>query len=347
MSLIKHKYISVIILSLSFLLENALFAEASATADNQKKWSMFDPHLVKNSYHLWLEGDFLFWKSNVGSLEYGVASKSGTSLRSGHVKHLHFDWDFGARLGLGYKLPHDKWDILATYTYVHGQAHGHAGGSDHVVFPVWAARFHRVDGPFFADSAKAHWDMNLNIGDIELGRTCFAGKWLSIRPFLGVRGLVIDQDYSVSYRGGTVASSDTDSAHLDTDFWGVGIRMGADTLWGVGKGVSVYGNGSVALLGADFDVHEREKLKKANVRIMDVERDVDNVVVTADLALGVQWDYMLSKDRYHFGVKLGWEFNLFFNQNQLFNFQESPGAIKFREDDLTFEGLTLGFRFDF
>ncbi|MES2123023.1 MAG: Lpg1974 family pore-forming outer membrane protein, partial [Chlamydiota bacterium] len=73
------------------------------------------------------------------------------------------------------------------------------------------------------------------------------------------------------------------------------------------------------------------------------------VVVAADLALGLQWDYLFSQDRYHFGVKLGWEFNIFFDQNQLFNFMSStnPGAINFQNDDLSFQGLTLGLRFDF
>jgi hypothetical protein len=315
---------------------------------NTDKWPMFSPNLVKNSNDLWVDGEVLFWKSNVGSLDYGTTSGSSTSIHHGHVKHPEFDWDWGIRLGLGYKLPHDKWDVFVNYTYVHGRAHGHAGGSDDVVFPTWASNFGRVAGPFFANSAHAHWDMNLNMGDIELGRTCFAGKWLTIRPFLGVRGLVIDQDYSVAYKGGTVAPSDKDKVHMDTDYWGVGIRMGANTLWGLGKGVSIYGNGSVSLLSSDFDVHEHERLEKSNIRLMDMERGVDNVVVTADLAMGVQWDYLFSKDRYHFGFKFGWEFNMFFNQNQLFNFLEhNPGAIQFRNDDLSFEGVTLGFRFDF
>lgn len=309
---------------------------------------MFNPNSVKHSNDLWLNGEILFWQSHMGSLDYGVTSKSTTTIDDGHTKNPEFNWDTGFRLGLGYKLPHDKWDIFVNYTYFYSKAHGHAGGDDRVVFPSWASNFGRVVGPFYANSAKANWHMNLNMGDVELGRTCFAGKWLTIRPFIGVRGLVIDQDYSVEYKGGTIAPFDEDKVHMDNDFWGVGIRAGVNTLWGLGKGFSIYGNGSAALLSGDFDVHEHEKLEHADRRIMDIKRDVDNVVVTADLALGLQWDYMFSKDRYHLGVKLGWEFDLFCDQNKLFNFiGSSPGAINFQDDDLTFQGLTVGFRFDF
>jgi hypothetical protein len=309
---------------------------------------MFDPQMP-SSHGFWLDGELLCWQSNMGSLDYGIDSDSTTSIKNGHVKHPHFEWDWGFRLGLGYKLPHDKWDLFIDWTYVHGHAQGHAGGSDDVVFPSWASPFGFTGGSFYANRAKAHWLMQLNMADIELGRNCFASKWLSIRPFVGVRGLAINQDYTVRYAGGTVAPDDTEKVVLDTNFWGAGIRMGFDSLWGLGKGFGIYGNGSASLLGGDFDVHEKAKLKKADLGLFDIKRDVDSMVAAADLALGLQWNYLFSGERFHIGLKFGWEFNLFFDQNQLFNFisSKNPGALNFKNDDLTFQGLTLGFRFDF
>lgn len=316
---------------------------------HSQTWPIFDPNAMPQSHQLWIDGEALFWKSNVGSLDYGVDSKSTTTIR-GEVRHLHFDWNWGFRLGLGCKLPHDKWDLFINYTYVHGLAHGHAGNSDKVVFPTWASGFNfDGSGAFYADKAQAHWHMNLNMTDLELGRNCFVSKWLTIRPFIGIRGLIIDQRYHVKYQGGTVAPFDEDKIKLDTDFWGVGMRMGFNSLWGLGKGIGIYGNGSASILSGHFDVDEKERLENSHVTVFSVGRDISNVVVAADLSLGLQWDYMFSQDRYHFGVKFGWEFNMFFDQNQLFNFLSSsnPGSIKFRDDDLSFQGLTLGLRFDF
>jgi hypothetical protein len=308
---------------------------------------VFDPHAMPHSYGVWLDGEALYWQSNMGSLGYGIESSSTSIIKHGHVKHLDFDWNWGFRLGLGYKLPHDKWDLLATYTHLFGNAHGHAGGSGDVVFPSWATNF-GFSAPLYADKAKTHWHLNLNMADLELGRNCLASHCLSMRPFMGVRGLFIDHDFSVNYTGGSVAPGDVDRFRADSDFWGVGLRFGVDTLWGLGKGVGIYGNGSASLLSGHFDVHEKEKPKHAPLRV-NIENDVDNVVAAADLALGLQWDYLFSNDRFHLGLKFGWEFNLFFDQNQLFNFlsSENPGAMNFKNDDLTFQGVTLGLRFDF
>lgn len=313
---------------------------------------MFDPNSLKKSKRLWVDAELLYWKSNMGSLDYGVESRSSTSIHQAQVRQPHFEWDWGFRLGLGYKLPHDRWDLFLNETYVHGRARGHAGDSGHVIFPSLAAPCKRgkkaSHHSFYAQSAKANWQVNLNMPDIELGRTCRVAKWLTMRPFMGVRGLFIDQDYHVTYRGGTVAPHDEDRVHFDSDYWGVGIRMGVDTLWGLGKGFSLYGDGSASLLSGDFDVDMHEKLKKSHTDKAKIKRDVDNVVAAADLALGIQWDYLFSRDRYHVGVKLGWEFDIFCDQNQLLIFTGSnPGAIRVRDDDLTFQGLTVGFRFDF
>ncbi len=316
-------------------------------------YRMFDPHAVKNSNNLWIEGEVLFWQAMQDDLDYAVKSDSTTSIQHGRIEQPHFDWDWGFRLGLGYKLPYDKWDILLNYTYVHAHAHGSASKSNGAVFPQWESLF-GVTLPagqtLFATHAQAHWNANVNIGDVELGRTCFAGKWLSIRPFLGVRGLVIDQDYHIEYKGGTAApAGDKDKVSIDNDFWGVGIRMGFDSLWGLGGGWGIYGNGAASMLSGHFDIHQTEKLSESELKKMNLTNDTDNVVVVAELALGIQWDYMFSKDRYHFGVKFGWEYNVFFDQNQMIRFvgDTAPGSFIRNDADLAFQGLTLGMRFDF
>ena len=311
---------------------------------------VFTPNQVVDSHRVWVDAEVLFWQPNMGSLSYGVTSSSTSGIQNGHTKRPDFDWDAGVRVGLGYKIPHDNWDVLLQYTYFQGNAAGHAGHSGTVVYPSWANAWNFAGpGLFYVNKARAHWRLNLNMGDIELGRVCKPSSWLSLRPFLGVRGAVIDQDYHVKYSGGSAFPGDTDSVHLDSDFWGVGLRGGLDTLWGLGCGIGIYGNGSVSLLSGHFDVHETEHLNKARITRLNIKSHPSQVVAVADLALGLQWDYLFNNDRNHFGVKLGWEFNIFFNQNQLFNFRGTgtPGSLHFQKDDLTFQGVTLGFRLDF
>lgn len=356
-------------LSLVAMTGPSLFADNIATADapaspsdtpsNQKNGGdqtgrkVFDPASLKGDCRLWIEGDLLYWQASQDDMAYAIKSHSTTSVTHGHVEEPDFHWDWGFRLGLGYRLPYDKWDLFLNYTYVHASADGSTSRKNGAIYPEWEAPFGVTLSPgetLFATRAHAKWDANINIGDIELGRNCIIGKWLSIRPFVGVRTLFIDQDYHIDYKGGTaVPVGDEDKVSIDNDFWGVGLRMGFDSLWGLGGGWSIYGNGAASLLSGHFDLHQHERLKEADVNKVRISDDVNNVVVAAELALGIQWDYLFSKDRYHFGVKFGWEFNVFFDQNKMIRFvsDTSPGSIARNNGDLTFQGLTLGLRFDF
>lgn len=317
----------------------------SADPIPQPPSKMFNPNEVQGDNHLWVDGEVLYWKAYEDNLGYGVTSDSTSRIDDGHVQHPHFQWDWGFRLGVGVKMPrHDQWDLYVGYTYVQAEAHGHA---DKTLFPSWMAPF--ASSGTYVSSAKANLDAHVNIGDLELGRTCMVGSWLTLRPFVGVRGLVIDQDYSIEYKGGTAAGSDTYRNHMSADLWAVGLRMGVDTLWGLGSGFSFYGNGAASLLSSHLSNQQHEKFKKTDTTFVDLRNTNSSVIPVAEVALGIQWDYLFHRDRYHFGLKFGWEFNVFFDQNRLVRFvnNANPGPLTQNDGDLAFQGLTFGMRFDF
>jgi hypothetical protein len=316
---------------------------APPTANQQ----LFDPFLLKNDCHLDVTADLLFWRASQDGLDFVIKNKGSTSsVTHGHVEDPDFSWDFGFRIGLDYKMPHDQWDLNGRYTYFHASASesesAPAGGA---LFPIWT-----FNGGT-ADHAKAKWFCNLNRGDLELGRNCMVSKWLSIRPFMGVTGAVINERFHVNYSGGTaVPAGDSDHIKMESDFWGVGIRFGFNSLWGLGKGFSIYADGAGSLLSGHFSIHQKEHLNRDNTTILGIRDSQSSVSPILEIALGFQWDHFWDAERYHFGVKLGWEFNQYFNQNRLMhlsNINGSPGFFNRNNDDLSFMGITLGFRFDF
>lgn len=310
----------------------------------------FDPRAVKNSFNLWVEAQALIWKASEDGLGYATKSQSQTSVRGGHIESPDFQWDAGVRVGLGMKLPYDHWDLLFQYAYVPAKAHSSVrapnGGA---VFSHWEVP-NNLPANFFAEHARLRWEAELNIADIMLSRNCFPGRGMSIRPFLGVRGLVIDQDIHVDYEGGTaVPVGDTDELRYENDFWGVGLRMGFDSLWGLGGGWGIYGSGAASLLSGNFHIMEKEKFKNAHLERLQLKSEPNSLVAVAELVLGIRWDRLFSQDRYNFGMRFGWEFNIFFDQNRLVHFiiPNNPGAITQSSEDLSFQGLTIGFRLDF
>jgi hypothetical protein len=137
--------------------------------------------------------------------------------------------------------------------------------------------------------------------------------------------------------------------------WDGGLRLGLgiklpyfDSLWGLGGGWGLFGNGAASMLVGDFTVRQREKLKEADLTRLNFKAEMNTIVAIAELALGLQWDKLFAQDHYHLGFKFGWELNVFFDQNRLVQFLGStPGAISQSDANFSFQGLTIGLRFDF
>ena len=68
---------------------------------------VFNPNDVKDSHRIWIEEDVLLWQAMEGGLDFATKSDSSSAIRNGRVHGLDFDWDWGCRLGVGYKVPHD------------------------------------------------------------------------------------------------------------------------------------------------------------------------------------------------------------------------------------------------
>jgi len=323
-------------------------APASQTPPTPNQ-QLFDPFAVKSDDGVAVYADFLVWKTFADGLEYAINNKNGTTTAShAHLDSPHSSWSYGYRVGLDYRIPHDNWDINTRYTYFHGDLEAHtAAPQNGALFTNWQFP---TAASTYATQARAHWTCNLNTADLELGRNCKAGNWLSIRPYMGVKGVVLQQRYHVKYEGGTaVPAGDEDKIRMFNDFWGVGVRFGFNSLWGLGKGFSIYADGAGSLLSGHFKVQEVEHFEVSDTTVFSVRDNISTVVPVAEIALGFQWDHFFHNDRLHFGVKLGWEFNYYFNQNRYFRFLSSSnlGSFSQNNNDLGFSGLTLGFRFDF
>ncbi len=312
-------------------------------------YRMFTSSQLKDTKRLFVTGEVLFWKASEDQLGYATSSQETTTLRHGHVQNPDFTWDWGFRVGFGYHIPHDHWDVSAIYTHFHSQAHGSASTTNGAIFPTWQAPFGSSAGGY-ATHASSQWRLHLDLADLEIGKDFLVGKWLSLRPSIGVRGAWIYQKYDIDYSGGTaVPGGDTDLINMTNNCWGIGARVGLDTLWGLGKGFSIFGDGAYSLLSGYFNIHQKEQLEIARTKIVDISSHPSNGIGIGELSLGLQYDRLFKKNRYHLGIKLGYEFNYFFDQNQWIRFlnSDNPGVTATSNGNLSLHGLTMGFRFDF
>src|SRR3972149_2227392 len=300
-------------------------------------------------------GDFLWWQEDQDGLEYAVVTDVYTGPESvynhGRVKEIGFEWGPGFRVGLGYNLPWDGWDLYANWTHFHKDSHSHVSApSDKNVSPVWSAYLNTPKNR--ASEASAHYGLTYNILDLELGRNFFASHSLSLRPFIGIRGAWIDQDVRYKYEDlEVVFPSQGKDLHnkLNNDFNAGGFRAGFNTTWHFTRNWGIFGNISAALMYGEFHVSQKIKgplLSGLIEELIDQKEEIDLVRGNLELGAGLLWEAYFSKGRYHLALTAAYEVLQWFSQNQLIQFFDmqsinSAGFVNQKKDgDLGLHGGT-------
>jgi hypothetical protein len=311
---------------------------------------------VKDGANIFITGDFLYWQAHENGLSYVLKTQGSDIGNNAKTKEMHFQYDPGFRVGLGWNTPHDGWDLYANWTSFVTKAHGEETAGSKTLTPIFGNRHQAFTfANYLPKSAKAHWNLNLNLVDVELGREFFVSKWLTLRPFAGLRSAWINQRMHTEYKGMQPTSSSFVSLvdHMTSKYWGIGIRPGLNTQWGLGCGFSFYGNASLSLLYGYFHQKQHEYSKNTYTDLVDyVDLKHSNRVgrAFAETQLGIRWEHMFANDHGHFSIQAGWENLMFFGMNQFERlYFISNGVYDYvaNQGDLTIQGYTLSIRFDF
>lgn len=317
---------------------------------------------IKNGADLFLTGDLLYWQAHEDGLPVYIMNEGiNTDLSDAEAKEFDWDWNFGCRVGLGYNTCHDGWDLSATWLHFNTDADRKKNvDSDDALWPTLTHPDDHVPntlqelgtGPF--KRANAHWSMNLNQIDLDLGREYYVSKWLTVRPHLGLRTAWIHQKLNAHYNrflvNGTYTSGMDDYIEMKTDFWGLGLEAGIDTQWGLGGGWSIFGNAGFGML---YGFHEPDREDEARNGVefdfVDMDWSYRTTRAIADLELGLRFDSWTNDERLHFRIQAGWEHHIYFSQNQFVHFVDDVAIGNFigNQGDLTLQGWTLSARLDF
>lgn len=318
---------------------------------------------VKNGANMFVTADLLVWQAHEDGLPIYIEQEDTLGrLSDASVGQLDWDWNVGCRVGLGYNTPHDGWDLYAVWLHFNTDADtSERADSDDALYPTMShpgatlpgAPSPIGDGPF--QKASAHWAMNLNQIDLELGREFYVSKWLTLRPHMGLRTAWVRQHIDLHYNRlsngfGGFSSGIDDALTLRSNFWGLGLEAGLNTQWGLGGGWSLYGDAGCSLL---YGFHSLDWEDELSFQVESDWGDLDGSYritrTVADLAMGIRFDTWSDDERVHFRIQAGWEHHVYFNQNQFFRFVDSSAIGNFvnNQGDLSLQGWTLAARLDF
>ena len=269
-----------------------------------------DLHFPFHPEQAWaVEESLLVWRPSEDALDYAVRStleteSSGSQSKEVRLKHPDFKWGTGVRLKLTRYLPSsDPWDIDLIGTYYYSGGHNDvkvksgsslsSGSSQDKIESTWETAAFGV-----APKARSNVRMNFFNFDLLVGRHYCLTRKIDIHPFIGIRSVLLYQDYKASY----FSSLDPEVLPLrktsfkgENSFWGVGPRIGADLSLHLGRHWSL-----LSTFGGSFFAgrsHVQEKID-GSVIIVASPSSMEEKIKTKDSILRSNLDA---------SIGLGWE----------------------------------------
>lgn len=317
-----------------------------------------------------IAGELLYWHAKVGGTDYAYSLSSAATFNAlifpvnGSTKENDFSWHLGAKAALGYNLPHNNWDLLLRYTYFESNDID----SSAKYFPS-AIRMMRTFANFaiFSERAKSHFDIDYNNLDLEMGRWTYMSPKIAVRPHIGVKAAWIDLQQKITYglpEIGLDLFSHADFKVKDnSDFRGLGPRIGIDSNWHLGYGFSIKADASFSLLYGHYKARHKEDtpdgLIVAQISSLDIKMKskAHGFSPFLNTILGLQWERYINDNKQHLSFSGGYEVQYYWRQNQI-EFAEDfhtatalnpPFRIQFekRSEDVMFYGLNFQARLDF
>ncbi len=335
-------------------------------------------------WNVYFDAGFIYWQPLEDNLELGFINRNTAPFTTPflvtsplNAKSIKMDFDFkpGFKVGAGGKFNYDNWDVHAEYTWFHGTHHKHASVpiSTTNSAQIFATQGLPFSGQFTIaagsgttsnvfDSARADWNLKMDIADLDLGRWYYVGTQLTFRPAFGVRGAFIRQNYNVSYVNNTgfgLGYVDDQRIEKSSKSWAVGPEASLATDWMLGAGVRLFGNGEADILYTRYtkvsfrETHSIGPTSTVSVVVPTTATVRDSRVSTLrahmDLEMGLGWGMYFNCNKWYFDVSAGYEFQIFWDQNMFRKFTDDVSWFNGIEPtgNLYIHGLTATVRFDF
>lgn len=315
---------------------------ASATYQCMDGWDIF------------ITGDYIYWNWKQNSLKRGEYVLTSTTTSGTQTPiYLSPGYASGFQVGMGFNMHGmDDWNLCADYTWYKNSDNITASNdSTHVM------RFLKPDTgtPIYRNgSASIDASMNFNEFGLYLKRPFYFGKKLSANFATGLDALWITQSLDISSSGHVgnspfnTTTPDNSIINYNTKAWSLGPKVGLDTNWMLGYGLSILANASASLLYTSYyDLSVVKTITQTANRFTVTVTDPNNFNTLRPIMkmfLGLGWNTGLCDNSFRLGFSAGYDFAVFWNYDMM-NF--STIYTNAASGNMYLQGLNIQARFDF
>jgi len=293
------------------------------------------------SWNPFITADFIYWTVREDGMFHAV-SGVGPNVGKGRVHDLDWEWDPGFKVGLGFNLPHDGWDIFAEYTWIRTSVSDTVSQDPATSNLISYWTINGIAPIQFLARSRATLDVHFNDIHLELGRNSYLSQYLKLRIHAGLQGTWINQDYEV-YQ--TLPDDSMYRLSQNQDFWGIGLRAGLNTSWQFTQNWSFYADFALSILWGEFDLDRKDRSIINDVDTTNIHTGVSPHTFEPVLSIdaGLRWETWFSNGDFHLLFQAGWEHQLWILQNEFIKVPTETDHV----GDLVLQGLTVRARFDF
>ncbi len=331
--------------------------------------------LPKSNNHPFLSAEYLYWSVKQEGNNY---ASTGTAITvpgtvdpntgltpvqitgTGQVYAPSSNPKSGFRIASGLNLAYETWELYTDYTYIEGtqKSSVSSGNLNAGILPLFAyvpnngilgstIAFASSGATGFISAAGASWRLLYQNINLELGKTIPLPCHTMLRPHFGLQGSWQTQKLQAQYHVNSTTNSATSlglsRVLFHQTFWGIGPRLGVDSLWQYCSHLGFFGDSAFSLLWSRFNAKSSAydtnvQVPYTNVRIASQRYHPNTLSPVVQLRLGTLFNYLFA-DHYRLEISLAWEAQVWFSQNQ--------HSTSIPDDNLILQGLNAGFRLDF
>ena len=240
-----HKYRYLLLLALACLPYSSmgLLAEEGQDHHYSSIHTRYEvtPHLHK-ACHLFLTSELLYWTAKEEGLDYGMSyfpSVNPIENIYGKIRSIDPGFHIGYRNAIKHELGNSRWDLNLVWTSYANNSDKRSRLKPGEQFAVFNAN--HAPEPVSMSGANAHWSLDLNAVDFEVGYNMGWKSRFAVRPFAGVKYAKIQQKTRVDYLnvamlfvGGAEFPQLFTRDHYTSHNYG--LRFGANTQFNTGSG---------------------------------------------------------------------------------------------------------------
>jgi hypothetical protein len=312
--------------------------------------------------------EFLYWYSRQNTAPYArrfelISDGSETSTPPSTVEvtrslaTLDESWDPGVRVGLGWNMGCDGWDLSLFWTYYKNTS------SESFSIPEFAGDYPislgdfgiEVFAPTFGDtinafsSLRSKWTNRFNEIDFVLGKKVWWSHCFAIRPYAGLRGAWTRTRFEINGQDGPKGDSNylkQVSNRFEDKIWGVGFVGGIDPTFYFTDCFAIYANLGFSVQWGKFEEKNTGSVYIENDNTSGINANYSNnysfeyylMSSILDTGLGLRWESTWCDCQYRSNFDIGWEHHIWMPHS---------GRVGDVNADLGYGGLVVRVRFDF